>query len=227
LYLSAPATYRLRQWFGDQYHHRFWGQLLRWSLAREMAAGSKTCRLGTDKTGYQQGEEVQASLRLGDLEGRPVQGAKVALTARQDDREIGRGDMSEDAQEPGVYRAVIKGLPAGEVTLTAAGQEVQALLASEGVSQPVETRIRVEPDVSSELRNTRCNLPLLKQIADATGGLVLPPTALEAAATQLDLKPKVTRTLSDQPQWAQWKYLWVFIGCLAAEWVLRKAAGLA
>lgn len=227
VYLSAPATYRLRQWFGDRYHHRFWGQLLRWSLARELAAGSKTCRLATDKTGYQQGEEVQASLRLSDLAGQPVQGAKVTLAARQDDREIARGDMSADAQEPGVYKAVIKGLPAGEVTLVAAGQQVQVLLAAEGVSQPVETRIRVEPDVSSELRNTRCNLPLVKQIADATGGLLLPPTALEAAATQLDLKPKVTRTVSDQPQWVQWKYLWVFIGCLAAEWVLRKAAGLA
>lgn len=227
VYLSAPATYRLRQWSGDAEHHLFWGQLLRWTLAREMASGSRTCRLSTDKTGYQDGEEVRVSLRLMDLTNRPFQGAKTTVTAQQDDREIARAEMVEEEQSPGIYKAVFKALPAGEVTLAVAGKEVEDLLAAENVTEPVRTRIRVEPDVSAELRNTRCNLALLKQLADTTGGLVVPPTAMQAAVSQLDLEPKVTRTVSEQPRWTQWRYLWIFVACLAAEWALRKGTGLA
>src|SRR6185295_16190507 len=56
IYIGAPVTYQLRYQIGDEYHHRFWGQLLRWAIAREMSgSGSKTVRLGTDKTNYEQG----------------------------------------------------------------------------------------------------------------------------------------------------------------------------
>ena len=55
IYVAAPVTYQLRYQNGDLYHHRFWGQLLRWAIAREMSSGSKTVRLLTDKTTYTQG----------------------------------------------------------------------------------------------------------------------------------------------------------------------------
>ncbi len=227
VYLSAPTTYRLRQWTGDTFHHRFWGQLLRWTLARETSGGSRTCRLGTDKSGYPENEEVRAALRLTDLSSKPVSAAKVSVVARQDDREIARVEMVEDEQTPGVYKGVFESLPVGEVTLIADGESIRDLLASESVPGPVETRVRIEPNVARELRNTRCNLPLLKQLADATGGLLLPPTAVKATMSQLDLDPKVTSTVSEQPQWTQWKYLWLFIACLGAEWALRKGTGMA
>jgi len=227
VYLSAPATYRLRQWTGDTFHHRFWGQLLRWTLAKETSGGSRTCRLGTDKSGYQENEEVRALLRLTDLSSKPVSAAKVGVAARQDDREIARVEMVEDEQTPGVYKGVFENLPVGEVTLIADGGPVRDLLASEGAIGPVETRVRIEPNVARELRNTRCNLPLLKQLADATGGLLLPPTAVKATMSQLDLDPRATSTVSEQPRWTQWKYLWLFVACLGAEWALRKGTGMA
>ena len=34
IYIAAPITYELRYGRGDLYHHRFWGQLLRWAVAR-------------------------------------------------------------------------------------------------------------------------------------------------------------------------------------------------
>ncbi|HEX5472285.1 MAG TPA: hypothetical protein VFW73_10380, partial [Lacipirellulaceae bacterium] len=39
-YLAAADTYRLRWRRGDAYHHRFWGQFLRWLTAANAGAGS-------------------------------------------------------------------------------------------------------------------------------------------------------------------------------------------
>ncbi len=226
VYLSAPVTYRLRYRYGDRYHHRFWGQLLRWAMARDLASGSKTIRLSTDKTRYKHGETVDVTVRLTRLNGEAVSGlADCRVIARQDGRIVASTNLPENVKRPGEYRTTIKRLPNGSVTLTVVSEP--SLLASEGRTEPVETVVVVEPEDELEMRNTRCNLPLLMQIAKATGGMVVPPTALATLASHLDLEPTVTEQVSQQPVWARWAYLWIFIGCLTAEWVVRKFAGMA
>ncbi len=227
VYLSAPATHRLRFRQGDRYHHRFWGQLLRWAIAREIAGGSRMVRLVTDKTQYEHGDEVHVTVRLSQRDGDPVSGASCRGVARQSERVVATVDLVEDEDAPGLYAGVFKGLSKGRTTISVAGVEVQSLLAAEGYTDPVETFVVINPDISPELRNTRCNLPLLAQIAEATGGLVVPPTGLAAAVSQLDLSPEVSETVTERPLWTRWTCLWVFLGCLTVEWVVRKSVGLA
>jgi hypothetical protein len=90
----------------------------------------------------------------------------------------------------------------------------------------VETTVRIDPPNSLELRNTRCNLPLLARLAQSTNGLVLPPTAVATAMNRIDLAPAVTESSSRKPLWDQWLCLWIFLGCLTAEWIIRKLGGL-
>ena len=78
-----------------------------------------------------------------------------------------------------------------------------------------------------EMRNTRCNLALLSQIAQRTGGAVLTPTGLEAALSHLEFSPEVSETVSQQPLWTRWIILWIFIGLLTLEWGVRKLLGMA
>ena len=85
----------------------------------------------------------------------------------------------------------------------------------------------VDPYDSPELRDTRCNLALLKQIAEATHGAVLPPTGIGAAMSSLRLDPQISETVSRRPLWTRWECLWAFVGCLSIEWTLRKLTGLA
>ena len=81
----------------------------------------------------------------------------------------------------------------------------------------------MDPKGSTELSNPLCNLPLLQQLADASGGAVLPPTAVQAALAQIDAVPDIQQTvLSRQPVWNRWVYLWIFIGCVTFEWLARK-----
>ena len=72
VYLAAPAVYQLRMKFGDRYHYRFWGQLIRWAVARDLSQGSKTVKLATDRSRAFVGENVQVIANLSDAGGRPV-----------------------------------------------------------------------------------------------------------------------------------------------------------
>src|SRR5436309_6904406 len=77
VYIAAPVTYQLRYRNGDAYHHRFWGQLLRWAIAREMGSGSRTVRITSDKNSYETGERAQITVRLAQVDGKPFAGGKV------------------------------------------------------------------------------------------------------------------------------------------------------
>jgi hypothetical protein len=227
VYLAAPVTWRLRYRRGDRPHHLFWGQLLQWAVAEEIATGSKTVRLRTDKARYNSGDDVVATVRLTDLDGSEVSGATGRVIAELEDQIVASQEFEEMNELPGVYQAVLKSLPEGTLTITVTGTQSDRLLSEEGWVEPVETTVTIDPNASLEMRNTRCNLPLLKQIADRTGGAVISPAALAETAGQLDLAPEVTKQVRQVPVWPRWSCLWLFLGCLSTEWVIRKMTGMA
>jgi hypothetical protein len=223
VYLAAPVTYQLRYRNGDAYHHRFWGQLLRWAIAREMSSGSKTVHLAADKTSYEKGDSAQISVRLSHVDGQVVSGAQASVEALREGQMLKLLDLHEDANAPGVYRAIFDDLPLGPITLRAAGSTVRSLLKEENHAEAVEQKVTVDPKGSTELSNPLCNLPLLNQIADASGGAVVAPAAIPAALAETQALPDVQETvIHRQPAWNRWSYLWIILSCLAFEWVLRK-----
>jgi len=226
VYLAAPVTYQLRYRQGDTFHHRFWGQLLRWAVARDLAEGSQTVRLSTDKLRYEQGESVQASVRLSQLDGRRVSGATPQISAIQEGKLIQEITMKEDASRPGTYNGALEALPVGAVKLEVSGDRVKQLLAAENYRRPVETTINIDPSGLLELRHPLANMPLLRQVADASGGMVLPPSALKSALQQLNLDPEVLENITKKPLWNRWDLFWLFILCLTLEWAGRKYLGL-
>ena len=85
----------------------------------------------------------------------------------------------------------------------------------------------VSPPGALELRQTRCNLSLLKELAESSGGGVIGPAGLESVVALSDLSPEVTETVTQRPLWVRWPFLWVFLSCLTVEWAVRKLYGLA
>jgi hypothetical protein len=224
--LAAPVTYQLRYRQGDQYHHRFWGQLLRWAVARDLAEGSQTVRLSTDKSRYEEGESVEVSVRLSRADGRAVGGGEVHVGAYQEGKLVQDLTVAEDPTRPGSYHGAFENLPAGPVRLEVTGDRVKALLAEEGFRRPVEATVTVDPNGRLELRHPLCNVALLRETADAAGGVVIPPTALGAALRALNLEPEILEETSKMPLWNRWDLFWIFIACLSLEWAGRKYLGL-
>ena len=226
VYLAAPLTYQLRYRQGDAFHHRFWGQLLRWIVARDLAEGSQTVRLSTDKLRYEVGEPIQAAVQLRQLDGKVVSGSTLQVEAWQQGNLLQNVTLKEDANRPGSYHALLSEAPMGVVKLNLLGDRVKELLASENYLQAIETIVTIDPNAMLELRNPLCNMPLLREIADASGGLIVPPTGLEAALGQLNFEPETSESVSKKALWNRWDLFFLFIGCLCLEWAGRKYLGL-
>ncbi len=226
VYLSAPATYRLRFRRGDRYHHRFWGQLMRWLTASERAGGTHTVRITTDRVRYDEGAPVAVTARLSEANGNPLRGAPVTVTAIAKEGPSASVDLIADEKVPGRYLGTFPSLPAGAYRLVPTGSEVERLLADSEDKSLAEARINVAQTGSIEQLNTRCNISLLRQIAEVTGGQVVPPTAIDEIMKLCVLAPEVSERVERQPLWNRWSYLAIAFACLCTEWVARKRLGL-
>ncbi len=224
VYLSGPESYRLRLLRGDRLHYRFWGQLIRWAIASDLGVGSQFVRLRTDKTRYAARETVQVALQLTDSAGQPLAATDLSARVVTNDGER-LIPLTADPQVPGEYRGEISGLAAGQHQIEPVGPAIQQLLA-ETEQPPVRVSVVIQPEISTELVETRCDRVLAEQIAKTTGGLVLPPTAVAEVLALTNLEPIVTKAAARQPLWVQWKYLWIVFGCLHVEWIIRKWLGV-
>jgi hypothetical protein len=225
-YLAAPDTYRLRFRRGDRMHHRFWGQFLRWITAANTGAGTDVVRLQTDRTRYTEGEPVEVTVWLKDPSGRPLANEQVHVEARMFNDETRSIDLTPDADVAGRYFASVSNLTPGAFQLSVKGNVVEQLLAQNGEANEPKATITITAGDSIEMLNTHCNRPLLEQIAKMTGGQVIPPTAIGEVLNLVSFTPDVHETVQRTPLWNRWSNLFIVLGCLFTEWIVRKAKGL-
>jgi hypothetical protein len=225
-YLAAPDTYRLRYRRGDRMHHRFWGQFLRWITAAGAGAGSDLVRLQTDRTRYADGEPVEVTVWLKDPNGRPIEGEAIQVEARPFNNEATSVELSPDADVPGRYFGTLGDLAAGAYQLSVRGKVVDELMKQSDETNEVKATITVAATDSIEMLNTQCNRALLEQVAQMTGGQVIPPTALSEVFQLVSFTPEIHESIERTPLWNRWSNLLIVLGCLFTEWVVRKAKGL-
>jgi len=225
VYFSGPETYRLRFLRGDQFHHRFWGQLLRWAIASDLMSGSDFVRIRSDKTRYLSQEAAQISVQLIDPDGKPVSGQSLELRVTSDDYER-TVPLVPAENMPGNYGAEISHLPPGVYRAEPRGAAIENLQAESSLPEPVSASFTVQTKLPQELTETRSDRALAQQISSLTGGQVLPATSVEEVLELTNLDPIVTEKIERRPLWLEWKYLWIVFGCLQTEWIIRKWKGL-
>src|SRR5262249_54632097 len=131
-----------------------------------------------------------------------------------------------DKQVPGRYFGMLNELPPGAFKIAARGKIVDRLLPKPDESNQAQATISVARVGSVEMLNTECNRPLLEQIAQITGGQVIPPTAIGEVLNLVSFTPEVNETIQRTPLWNRWTNLLLVLGCLFTEWIVRKGKGL-
>jgi hypothetical protein len=225
-YLAAPETFRLRFRRGDRMHHRFWGQMLRWITAAEAGAGTDQVRIQTDRTHYAAGENVDVTVWLKDTSGRPLPGETVTAEAKTLAGSVASIELTPDSEVAGRYYGTLSALPAGAYQIVPTGTAIDDLLPAEGDAPLAQSTITIRATDSIEMLNTQCNLALLEQLAEVTGGQVISPTALGEVLELASVTPQTSEQVQRTPLWNRWTYLFLIFGCLCTEWVVRKATGL-
>jgi hypothetical protein len=239
LFIGLESTWRWRYKVGDQYHHRFWGQVIRWAASdKPLVAGNKYVRFGTREAIYHQGQEVELQVRLGDeaiqLRSETPAGARILRQANGRAgtpwESVALVPLKPRERQPRVLEGRIGDLPAGQYAIELAipelADKLQASIGPDGQSSPLRATFTVLPPESEEMVELATNWPLLEELAAKSGGKVFTP---ENARDLVEIfaRNEVTREhYSERRLWEWWPTLALVLFFLTAEWVVRKWAGL-
>lgn len=215
--LLTDRTWRLREGVGDVYHHRFWGQLVRWGAGPNLRSGTRVSRLGTDQLTYTGDDQVTILARLQEENLAPIEDENLRAEVLRDGQRVGVYPMR--------YRDGSNGLHEIQAGPFRDPGTYQVKLLSEDLDEEITTGFRVVGSLSAiELAETTLNLPLLENIARLSGGRIVEESS---PLSELFLTRDDTREeLRETTLWDRWPLLLSLIFLLTTEWVLRRRGGL-
>lgn len=220
LYMAFDESWRWRYKVADTYHQRIWNQLATFVMPQPFAVSDDYVSVDTGTVSYGFGDSVDIRVRLTGLDGKPAVNATADALVWRDGRVVSTVSLNADPEVPGIYRSTTGALDAGayEVSVRAAGYSESVLKA--------RSRFTVSPPESGEMEQTASNTALLKNMAEASGGVFL-------REEQLSQLPDLLNPLSSgrvvETQTELWQTYWWFAAIvllLSVEWMLRKRSGL-
>ncbi len=225
--LNFDQTWRFRYGVGDTYHHRFWGQLMRWGAGQNLAAGTNFVRLGTDRLSVEPGQPVKIMARLVDETFRPVADADVKAIIYKGDERIMVKPLTYRADSHGMYETEVESLSEpGVYRVELAGDKVAELLAKENVAR-VDQKLTVTAEGNPvELGEISVDRELAAKVASLSGGAVVAPGSADELIRLFGAPTKVVIKRRETTLWDNWLLLLVAVGAGTAEWVLRRKGGL-
>lgn len=216
--LLTDRTWRLREGVGDVYHHRFWGQLVRWGAGPNLRSGTATSRLGTDQLTYTGDDRVTILARLQEENLAPIHDEELQAEVLLDGKRIGIYPM--------IYREGSNGLHEVQAGPFRKPGTYQVSLLSDDLRERVTTGFRVVGSLGAvELAETTLNLPLLETMTQLSGGRIV--NEGEPIAELFLTRDDTREELRETTLWDRWPLLISLIVLLSAEWILRRRSGLA
>jgi hypothetical protein len=238
LYLGIDSSWRWRKFEADKYHHRFWGQLVRWAAAdKPLVTGNEVVRFGTREPVYNQGDEVEIVVRIAEdvppLAPDSRAGARILKTVQggaPGEEAVALVMLEKHPAQPRVLEGKVRDLPPGQYLVELAIPELaDRLLGPTGPDgQPTKLRasFTVTPRDSAEMTDLATNWPLLQELATKSGGTVYTPETVAALGEKLKAEVVTRESSTERKLWQEWATLILFLGLLTLEWVGRKIAGL-
>jgi hypothetical protein len=195
----------------------FLAAAVKWLTAPEE---HRPLRVTPTKDLFVQGEPVEFTGQLYDQSARPVDNARVSVHVQDGEQPVG---LELRPLGNGRYEGRVEGLREGDFAYSATAELNGSVLGTDGGKLSVG-------GMSLELLDTRPNFALLRLLASRTGGQFLLPGELDRLdsllAAQASFAPQTIRHARDLELW-NWRVLLAAIILLfAAEWILRRRAGM-
>jgi hypothetical protein len=219
LYMGTDDTWRWRQDSGVAYYPIFWGQVVQRLALAHLLGGSKRTQLSVDKQQYNTGDRVTVYARLYDESFEPVKqesatgSYSVEATAGQAETPAQTVQLRALPDQPGMYRGDFVALTPGTYKFSVESDTKTAL------EFPV-TKSRFE------LGETAMNEPLLKAMAQTSGGEFFREEDLATLPDKLSQKDEHISRVVDADIWSSPFYFLLVTGLVVTEWVARKRSDL-
>jgi hypothetical protein len=194
----------------------FIDQSIQWIGASEK---EKLVKIRSSRKFYVSGEKVEMIAQVYNASLDPVEDATVSVNVSGPGtkRELRLANLGA-----GRYSATLSGLPAGDYFYQGAASKGNILGKDDG-------RFSIGAE-SAEYLNMKMNAPMLRSIAEITGGKFYTSNTVGTFLDDLKKHPRFTQTsIVRESEIALWNNLWLLmiaITAFAIEWFMRKRSGL-
>lgn len=223
VWLGLDSTWRWRRRAGDEWHYKFWGQLIRWAARSKAAAGNNSIRMSVSDVIVDETESPEVVVRWDRRLLPQVMNAVISVIAEQPGTDtaplITRLQQSPEMPERSTAR--LPRLPPGNWNL-----RLQVENTPVEIPPNLQTELIVRQQVSAELADVSCNRTLLKQLAEQSGGELIEPWNVARIAQLLQPVDQPQQKLLERSLWDHWLLIVLFCTLLMAEWVVRRINGL-
>ncbi len=231
LFVGLDSTWRWRHRMGDYYHHRFWGQLLRWASTETLLpAGSRWVRYGSRNPRYLVGDEAELLVRLASDAPIPtgpiLMGVQGSKPGNEQPRQI---ELMPHAWQGRLWHGKIRDLPADTYHVDNLSPALKSLLGDPAEKAPADrANFQVIAPPSFEFDDLSMNIELLQALAQKTSGQVCTPESLfPTLADWIKHRPAFRQrhefSLSRDAAWPVFAILLLLI---TTEWLWRRYANL-
>ncbi len=216
LFMGTDGAWRWRKGVEDQYHYRFWGQVVRWmAYQRNMSAGEKM-RLFYSPDRPNAGAVLTLNANVSSRTGEPLREGNVIaqiIAPSGKTASIHLAPAGEDAW--GLFSGVFIPNEPGEfkvhVTCAEAGSTLDAVLSVQGAAR--------------EKLGLPAKLDVLREIAQLSRGRMMESTDPAAVIAALDALPKPGLQERRVQIWAHPLWAGMLVLLLCVFWVARKSVG--
>jgi hypothetical protein len=228
LWLATNSFWRMRKRVENKYFWPFWSNAIRHLATYRLLSGNKRIKIWVDRADgrYQVGDSVGVEAKFLDENFEPVEPIeddestmtrKIKLRAPDgDEQEITLYHAGTSDQPEGIFRAKVAAVKPGTFSLVAEPLDRD--------DEVAEATFIVE-DTTLEKADPLLDLRTLEAIAKASGGKVLAPDQFRKLLLDR-LVPESTVKRSGEPKrtdlWDRGWLLFLVVGLLAAEWILRR-----
>ncbi|KPL06069.1 hypothetical protein AMJ86_09990 [bacterium SM23_57] len=190
----------------------FLDRSIRYLVTREE---DKLLRITTSKPIYQGGETVRLSAQVYSEGYEPVDGAEVEVLVTAGDETV---RLVLDGEGNGRYSGDLSAWTEGEYNYEGTAKRGGMLGEDRG-------KFTVEA-FNIEFLNTAMNPLLLRTVAAQSGGSFCTPETFPELAEYLQFPSRARSVSWEVPIWNRAWLLWIFVGLLSLEWLIRKRSGM-
>ena len=214
LSIATDRLWRLRFKTGDKYHWRVWSQCIQFMTLSRLMGEHRRIRLETDRSIYSLDDQsrIYAHVLDDDFEAVVQTGFEVVVSGPDDSDVEQRIRLQPDRAHPGLYEGYFSPPATGRYRIEANDEDKE-------VSNTTEFQVA---DFRKELTDTNMRSDHLERIAELTGGAKLSIRDLPRLRSLINSEPVTTTVRSERPLWDSSLVVFLLVGLLGAEWIIRR-----
>jgi hypothetical protein len=218
LFHATDETWRWRFRVGDVFFARYWVQTIRYLARSKLRDQDSSAELTADRREYRRGEPVRLRVQFFDERNAPLEDDGVQLVIERPGQKNRPLTLRRNPTSRGVFEGVFPDAGDG-------AYHVRMVTPALAGGAPAADFTVVAPP--GEFKQVQLDVAELKAAANQTKGRYY---TLATADRLLDDLPEGRQvpieSLEPVVLWNKWPLVFVFVGLLVTEWIVRKRNGL-